>query len=409
MNRIVRSLVVSVASALLYCSCAGADDEISLPEKAVAKEAAAAAENPSALPKILTQRDFAVKLIQDLNLGSLPKKPKDISLLAVLDGRRTIVVEAEENYDKRRDRVSVRPYNAIGEFSGKGWLSGTVEPTAVSLKARIPLAGVYRMKVRASGDGHLWSVGGRAFKASFGPMLKDVEVGTVILDAELMSFNVILPPDGALDVITFTATDLPSVQPSAGWQFDAPLTYGAAAEVAAKILINDLSFADDPAMPPRLIPAAGNAALPSGASLVTDQIYGKYFGDSWLRNGFTPSKVEIPFQVATGAFYGFRVHWLGEQLIGTLDGISVEGKGKRYLDWVDLGVQYLAKGKHLLKLDLPPSAGIDSIELTTKISGESAFLKLLGWPQDSARVVPPSELERLIKDIAARYRYTKKQ
>src|SRR5512138_2566128 len=57
---------------------------------------------PAAKPKALTQRDFALRLIQDLNLGSLPKKPKDKHLQGVLGGRRTFVFEAEDYYNKRQ-------------------------------------------------------------------------------------------------------------------------------------------------------------------------------------------------------------------------------------------------------------------------------------------------------------------
>jgi hypothetical protein len=397
MVRKLNHLTVAAAIVLLGAVGSGAADGVTGASKGgVAPDTAETAANP-------TQRDFAIRLIQDLNLGSLPKKPKDKHLLDVLDGRRTLVIEAEEHFDKKRDRVTVRPYNAIGKFSGKGWLSGIAEPTAVTFKARIPLAGIYRMTVRGAGNGQLWSIAGRAIKVDCGPQLSDVEVGNVILDAELLNFNVILPPDGAVDVITFTATDLAPVRPAAGWQFTAPLTYGTAAEVGV-LLANAQGIKDDPAVPQRLIPVAGTAALPSGASQTTDKIYGRFYAESWLRNGYAPSKVDVPFQVETTGLYGLKINWIGSQLRGTLDGVALEGQGKPYFDWVDLGTHFLAGGKHLLRLDLPASAGIDSIALTAKIWGENASLQLFGWQKPATATVPASDLERLINDIVARYR-----
>jgi hypothetical protein len=86
--------------------------------------------------------------------------------------------------------------------------------------------------------------------------------------------------------------------------------------------------------------------------------------------------------------------------------VELEGKGKRYFDWVELGIHFLPKGKHLLRLDLPALAGVDSLALTAKVAGEKASLALFGWPQQSAQVVPVDDLERLVHDLAARYRTT---
>jgi hypothetical protein len=230
-----------------------------------------------------------------------------------------------------------------------------------------------------------------------------VEIGTVILDAELAIFSVMLPPDGAVDAITFTAPDLPRIEPTVGWQFDAPLTYGVAAEAAAMILKNSLPLVNDSAKQPRIIPVAGNAALPSGVSLVTDHIYGRYYGEGWFRTGYSPAKMELPFQVDQPAFYSVRLLWMGDLFLGTLDGIPVEGKGKPYLDWLDVGVYHLAKGKHQMRIELPKAVGISAVELTAKVSGEAACLKLLGWQQPATEQVKAGNLEALIKDINDRY------
>lgn len=352
---------------------------------------------------VVTQREFATKLIQELNLGSMPNKVKDIHLQNVLSGRRTLVVEAEEHYDKKRDRITLRTYNTLGAFSGKGWLGASADPTSVTFKARIPLAGIYQVKVRAAGNGQIWSIGGKAIKVDSGPRLKEVDLGTVILDAELAIFTVALPPDGAVDAITFTAPDLHRIEPTAGWQFDAPLTYGVVAEAAVMILKNSLPLVNDAAKQPVIIPVAGNAALPSKVSMVTDQIYGRFIGEGWFRTSYAPAKLELPFQVDLPAFYGVRVLWMGDLMLGTLDGIPVEGKGKKFLDWVDVGIYHLAKGKHQMRIDLPPAAGISAVELTTKVSGEAACLKLLGWQHPAAEQVKAGNLAALIKDINDRY------
>ena len=368
------------------------------------KETAAPA-SPAPVPKptVLTQREFAIKLIQDLNLGSLPKKPKDRHLQTLLGGRRSYVFEAEDYFNKQQDKVVLRNYNTIGAFSGKGWLSAPPEPTSVSFRARLPLSGIYHMKVRGAGKGQLWSIGGRAIKVDCGPQLSEADAGMVILDAELMNFTVVLPPEGAVDVITLTAPDLPAIQPQGGWQFDQPLTYGIAAEVAASLIRDALKLSNNPAIPPRKVPVAGNAALPSGVSLVNDMIFGRFFGEGWFRNGYQPSAVELPFQVEATAMYGVKAHWFGKQFTGTIDGVALSGRGKGYFDWTDLGSFFLEKGKHLLRVELAPSEGIDGIELTAKVSGADAYLKALAWSQTAAQFVPPADFDRLMQDIAGRY------
>ena len=362
------------------------------------------AENPAAeKPSVVTQRDFATRLIQALELGSMPSKVKDQHLQNVLSGRRTLVVEAEDHYDKKRDQITFRAFNTLGEFTGRGWLGASADPTSVTFRARIPLAGIYRMKIRGSGNGQLWSIGGKAIKADCGPRFKDLDLGTVILDAELATFNVMLPPDGAIDAITFTAPDLHRVEPSGGWQFDAPLTYGVVAEAAVMVMKNTLPLDADPDRKPFTVTMAGNAALPSGVSLVTDKIYGKFLGEGWFRNGYLPAKLELPFQVDQPAYYRLKVLWMGDQFIGTIDGVPVEGKGKPYLDWLELGIHHLAKGKHQLRVELSPGVGINAIELTPLRSGAAECLALLGWKQPPGEQVKPDDLEGLIKDLAARY------
>lgn len=391
----LKRLAVSLAMVSLSLASAGADE----PEVVEPVPPA-----PEAKPVVANlQRDFATKLIQELNLGSMPKKVRDKNLLNVLNGQRTLVVEAENYYDKKRDAVTLRPYNTIGTFSGKGWLSAPANPTSVTFKYRFPLAGVYQMKIRGAGNGQLWSIGGKAFKVDCGKTLKDVEVGTVVMDAELATFNVVLPPDGAIDFISFTSPSLHPIAPYGGWQFDAPLTYGAAAEVAVMLLKNTLPLETDAARPVQKVPVAGNASLPTGVSLVNDPIYGKFYGPGWFRGGYIPARVELPFTTEVSAYYDVRVRWFGDKVVGNLDGMAVEGKGKPYLEWVDLGIFYLAKGKHQVHFDLPSNAGVDMVELAPMVSSTDACLKLLGWQYPAQQIVTDAEFDRLIKDLAVRY------
>lgn len=356
-------------------------------------------------PPFVSGREFAYRLIQELRLDhGLPKKPKEKDLLPVLSGDRTLAIEAEDVYDPKRDMVTLRNINVFGEFTGKGWISGIAVPTSVTMKVLIPSAGTYKLIIRGVGDGQLWSIGGKALKADCGPKFSDKELGDLFLEAGTLHFNVLLPPDGAVDALRLVAPPLPAIQPLAGWRFDASTTYGDAAELAAVIAAKDLKLPVDKARPSLKLAAVGTVVLPSGASQTTDIVYGRFFGPAWIRNGFVESQLEFPFTVPQTSYYLMKIHWMGKKFSGSLDGKPFSVTAKDYLHWADIETYMLEKGKHELKVVIPPSGGVDGIELVPLASDTRTLLSLLGWKNDPAEQIPRADLERVLKALAARYK-----
>jgi len=365
-----------------------------------------ASEAPKPPPPFVKGREFAYRLVKGMSLAqALPKKPVESDLFAILSGDRNRVVEAEDSYDAKQDRVTFRSFNVLGKFSGRGWLIGTSEPTPVNLRTNILRPGTYTVTLRGTRKGHLLSIGGKAFTVDCDDTrLTDVEVGKVFLEAGPLTFSDILPPDGVIDVVRLTAPPLPAIQPLKGWRAGEEITYGEAAEVAASLMRGEYTPPPDPGTPPVTIPLVGSISLPGGTTQTTATIYGRYLGPAWIRNGLTESSFEVPFTVPLTGYYSLELHWMGRTIAGTVDRIPFSGDAKEYLHWAPVGIYHLAEGDHTLTATIPPMGGVDALRITRLLTSTSHIMQTLGWTENPQERIPRGESERVLKDLLSRYK-----
>jgi hypothetical protein len=354
----------------------------------------------------VTQGDLAKKLVDLFGWSEgVPEKATDKDYLALLGGKRTFRFEAEDIYDSTYDSVNVRTYDLFGPFTGRGWLHGVTVPTAVHFKVFIPIAGKYTLKVSTKGDDQLWSVAGKAFKINAGERLKEMVIGQMFIPAGTLEFNAVLPPGGAIDNLLFTAPDLAPVEPLAGWDFPARLTGGQLAEVAAALLGTEGLLPEDPAARHKQLSAAAAVpSLPLGLFLTDTPILGKPLADKWVRAGQVGMPFSMPVQVDVSGVYQLRVRFVGSTLVCGFGDRSVTVPGKPYLDWVDCGVFRLRSGVTPLNFLIPPSGGIDTIELIPRKSSPADYVALTKLGKGAGDAVTAPELDRLLKPLAEQFK-----
>lgn len=364
----------------------------------------AAAEPTGGAP--VTQRDLAKKLIDLFGWSEgVPEKATDKDYLALLGGKRSLRFEAEDIYDTAYDSVNVRTYDLFGPFTGRGWLHGVTVPTAVHFKVFIPIAGKYTLKASTKGDDQLWSVAGKAFKINGGERLKETVIGQMFIPAGTLEFNAVIPPGGGIDNLLFSAPDLAPVAPLAGWDFPAVLTGGQLAEVSAALLGTEGLLPVDSAAKHTLVSAAAAVpSLPIGLFLTDTPILGKPLADKWVRAGQVGMQFSMPVQVDASGVYGLKVRFVGSTLVGGFGDQSVTVPGKPYLEWVDCGVFRLAKGANSLNILIPPSGGIDSIELIPRKSSPADYVALAKLGKGAGDAVTAPELDRLLKPLAEQFK-----
>lgn len=352
-----------------------------------------------------TQGELARKLVDQFGWSEgLPEKPADKDYLTILGGERRFRFEAEDVYDRSMDAVTVRDYNLFGPFTGRGWLHGITVETAVHFKVFIPIAGKFTLTASTKGDGQLWSVAGRAFKINAGEKLKETVVGQVFLSPGVVEFNAVIPPGGAIDYLNFSAPAHAAVEPVAGWNFAAPLTGGQLAEVAAALLGTESALPEDVATPHKTLAAASVVPLPEAFFLTDSQLLGKPLADKWVRAGQVGAKLSLPVDIDTPAAYQLRVRFVGTTLTAGVGDRTVSLPGKPYLDWVDCGVFRLGKGKSTLTILIPPTGGVDTVELVRRKSAPEDYVAVAKLGKGAAEGVTAAELDRLLKVMQEQFK-----
>lgn len=354
------------------------------------------------------QAEFARKLVDAFGWSEgLPEKPTDGDYLAILGGNRSLKFEAEDSFDRIYDTVIVRNYNLFGAFTGSGWLHGTTSPTAAHFKVLIPVAGKYTVKATAQGDGQLWSIAGKAFKVNSGPTLKETVIGTVFIPAGQLEFNTVIPPGGAIDNLLFAAPSLAPLEPVSGWNLASDLTGGQLAEIAAAILGTEALLPDDSGAPAKTIAAVAASPLPNGLFATESQILGKTVSPRWVRAGQVAVTLPVPLEIDAAAVYKIRVRFVGTVLTAGFGPGTRSVPGKDYFDWVDLGAFRLTKGIHKLQLQLPPSGGVDQVEVTRKLSAPADFIALAKLGKGADEKIRSSEVDAIIKLLQEKFRERK--
>jgi len=361
------------------------------------------------IPSPFTQKDLAQMIVTRFGWSDgLPKEPADRDYLIILGGRRTFRYEAETAYNPKTDNVTVAQYNLYGQFSGKGWLLGVSERTVANFTVQLPIGGVYALKAVVKGDGYVWNVDGKEYKAgSTAGAFKEITVGTVPVKPGVTTIKVSIPPQGGIDSFSFSAPDYPPVQPFAGWRFKEHLTAARLAEVGVSMMNAYDKLPEVQKDVPATL-AAVDAALPTQNAAPTKISYlGAFSSQAWLRADFRGAAIQIPLKVSETGIYGLRARVLGQRVDGDVNGNAFVATGKPYLDVIELGLFRLDSGENMLTLKLPPMGGIDVIEFTRRGTSSGDFMNLAGLSGAPDRVVSADEARIFINRINEKYRVRK--
>jgi len=353
----------------------------------------------------VTQIVFAQKLVDALGWGEgLPDKPVEKDYLAILGGNRNFRFEAEEIFDRQSDRVVVRDYPLFGAFSGKGWIHGPSSQTAAHFRIFVPISGKYTIKVSAQGDGQLWSIAGKAFKLNSGSKLKESVLGEAFIPGGILDFNALLPPGGGIDYIILTAPSYAAVEPLAGWNPAAPLTAGALDEITASLLALEPLLPEDKGYVKKIIQAGAMSPTPAGFYVTDKQVRGKTVAPKWLRAGYAPATLLVPIQAESSSVYGIRVHFRGPELTAGFASRTAKFKGSSSFGWVDMGTFRLPKGANSLQLLVPPTGGVDVIEVGRKLTSPADYASLTRSARSSDSLIKPEELDSIIKSLQDKFK-----
>lgn len=351
----------------------------------------------------VSQGEFAAYLVSELGWQSgVPDEPKISDYLAVLSGKRSFRFEAEDVFNIEGDSVTVRNYPLYGPFSGSGWLSGTAAPTTVRFTVFLPRGGEYLLSVVSKGDGQHWSAGGKDFTVNTGGGLREKEAGTITLRGGKQEISVMLPPEGGVDALILNAVgEFPAIEPLGGWRPDTPLSWGSYAETMATILNLEKKFPVGQAAKPEIIAFKSINKLPPAVIETNINYLGAHTATSWVRAGANGAVLELPIDVAANGIYALRVRILGSTFVTDFNGVRKQWDGKPYLYWYDLGASRLARGTHILKIEIPPLGGADVVELTALKSSQQDYLAALGIVgKNPSSTLSRAELEdQLRKDL----------
>lgn len=378
--------------------------------KPAAKTAAAKPVAAKAVPGQLQEADFARQLVDRLGLNEgLPENPVELDYLQILGGNRTFKFEAEATYDQQSDPVTVRNYPLFGDFSGSGWVHGTTTRIAVHFKVFVPVSGNYTLKVTAKGADQLWSVAGKAFRHNSGEKFAESSLGQVFIPAGELELNAVIPPAGAIDCFVFTAPAYAPIEPLAGWNPAKPLSAAAVNETIAAALGLEALLPVDSAASVKIIEAAALPGLPETVRATDLDIFGKPLAAKWVRAYQTGGTVSVPLEIESPAVYTIRVRAVGTAISGGFGQRKVTAAPKPGvgLDWIDLGTFRLPKGVSNLELNLPPTGGVDVIELTKRLSTPEEYARIAKSGLQGNGAVTAAELETALNLLKSGFKERK--
>lgn len=351
---------------------------------------------------VFTQKDFARLLLTQYSWSDgLPKEPGDRDYLTILGGKRTYKYEAENAFNEKTDRITVREFQLYGPFTGKGWIQGVSDTTSSTFTILLPIAGEYDFKAVIKGNGFVWKIDGKEFKSdSKSANFREVEVAKVKLKAGAITINLSIPPDGAIDYFSLSAPDNQSIQPFLGWRFKEKMTAGRLAEVAVALTNGYAQLPDlGPEGSPRPIVVSEKIVMPVSAALTDGSSLGPFSSPKWIRADYRGAVIQIPMVLAETGYYGLTVNALGELLTGAVNETTFKVAGKPYLEKSPIGLHRLEAGDNSLVINLPPAGGFDMIEFNKKNTTPDSFLKLAGVPGPADRLVTAEEAAALLKKI----------
>lgn len=327
--------------------------------------------------EVLSQRDWMEQLTDSLGWGyGLPDEPETDDYIALLSGKRHLIIEAEDNH-RRSDRVAVKRLTNYGAYSGSGWVSGQRQPVQLHLDVLIPHNGRYRMFAATRLPGVKFALAGQELVADGGSEFRRQELGMVNLPAGPLEIVVSLPPDAGIDYLLLSASPRPPIAPLDGWQPDADLQ-------TVDLAITMLQALDLLSVVPlsgheELVEAEA-AAAQSGVSVTTDRHLGAPSGGRWVRAGYTGADWIFPVPVKRSGCYQLSLRGSGEGAVTiAADGVLTKRfEFNQAMQSVSLGRYCLPQGQYAFKLQLPPRVGIDSLSMQKLDTEASSLVQLLG-------------------------------
>jgi len=352
--------------------------------------------------QVFTQKDFARMILQHFSWDSgLPKEPADRDYHIILGGKRTFRYEAENVYNPETDRVTMREFPLFGTFTGKGWIFGVSDTTSSTFTVFLPVSGEYEFKAVIKGNGFIWNINDKDYRAdSKSGNFRETDIARLQLKAGVITITLTIPPEGAIDSFSFIAPDRTPIRPFHGWRFKEPLTAARMAEVGVAIKNSYAALPDaDIAALPKPIAVSGIAVLPPTAAATTISYLGSFYSPTWVRADYRGATLQIPLKIADAGYYGITANVMGETISGSVNDAHFKLIGKPYLDKLSLGLFRLEAGDNTLKIVLPPTGGIDTIQLNKKSSTPDAFLQLSAVSGPENRLIGADEATAFIKNI----------
>ncbi len=333
-------------------------------------------------------------LVDTLGLSfGLPAEPQDRDYRNILEGNRHFRFEAEESHQSS-DMVSVSSFINYGPFSGKGWISGTSQPTEVHLRFLLPLSGRYRLSSSLRLAGHQFRIGSVTLTNNEpGENFHVAYLGETDLPAGETEIVVSLPANASIDYLELDAAPLTSVIPQGGWHPEAPLSAGDIAVTTSKILNLEALL---PPTGAAFTIEAETAGRSTGASITDIRHLGAPSNGRWLRAGNTATTVDITFTPAAAGVYDISVRGLAEGPVTITfnDTARFSCNLRPYLGNVPVGSLELPASPGQVKVRLPPRAGIDALLLQGRASRDTDYLRLVGL--DEKTISDPAVMNRLL-------------
>lgn len=351
--------------------------------------------------KMFTQKDFAQLIINHFSWAAgLPEDSTDRDYLMILGGKRTFRYEAETAYNASTDRVTVREYSLFGPFTGKGWILGVSDTTFANFTVLLPIRGEYTVKAVIKGDGFIWKVNNKDYRAdSKSGNFREVEIGKITFNAGIVTMRVTIPPEGAIDSFSFTAADHTPIQPLIGWRFKEPLNAGRMAEIAVSMTSGYSQLPESKDGPLKTLSVSEAAEIPVTAAKTGIAYLGKFISREWVRADFRGATLQIPVKAADTGFYGITAIVMGDKIRGSVNESRFEVPAKPYLDRINLGLFRLESGDNTITVELPPMGGIDTLDFNKKSTSPDDFLKLAGIKGPAERLIAADEAKAFLNFI----------